>query len=476
MMAALAGVEKATGPREAFLPPLLLDQHGQMAVRGSRSIIARRMLPRLIADLVAVSVGLGIYWMWSGRPPRMQALFALAFVAVAVLADAFHVRLERGYVEEFVLAVKVAVVALLISAVVGFLMDRNLSRVLFLSLALTMVIARPLAALLIDRIAGQHGPPPCVLAVCSGDEYSRLVTATTEHRSTEHFVHVPTASLVPTGGALRPGGEILTISELCNRLRPTKVAVGSEQLTNTALRAELARVNEQGMGVCSVASLFEAEFGVLPVTCIDSSWFLFGLGPLHRLGYRFGRRLIDLVASVLFAFALVVFLPVVAVAIKLDSQGPIFFSQERVGQGGRRFRIYKLRTMKTDAEATGPQFAQRDDGRVTRVGALLRRCRIDELPQALNLLRGEMSLIGPRPERPEFVATFSEEIPFYDKRHLIKPGITGWAQVHEGYGASLEDTIRKLERDLYYVLNQSLGVDLRIMLATVGSVFSFTGR
>jgi exopolysaccharide biosynthesis polyprenyl glycosylphosphotransferase len=259
-------------------------------------------------------------------------------------------------------------------------------------------------------------------------------------------------------------------------LKPTKVAVGTEQLTDVALRAELARVNEQGVEVCSVANIFEADFGVVPLTCIDSSWFLFGLGPLHRLGYRFGRRLVDLVASVVFAVALAVLLPVIALAIRLDSPGPIFFSQERVGQGGRPFRIHKLRTMRTDAEAAGPQFAEHDDPRVTRIGAWLRRCRIDELPQALNLLRGEMSLIGPRPERPEFVATFSEAIPFYDKRHLIKPGITGWAQVHEGYGASHEDTIRKLERDLYYVLKQSLGVDLRIMLATVGSVFSFSGR
>ena len=267
-----------------------------------------------------------------------------------------------------------------------------------------------------------------------------------------------------------------TIAERCDRLKPTMVVVGTEQLTNVALRTDLARVNEQGVRVCSVASIFQADFGVVPLTCIDSSWFLFELGPLHRLGYRFGRRVIDLVASVLFTVALALVLPVVALAIRIDSPGPIFFSQERVGQGGRPFRIHKLRTMRTDAEADGPQFAQHDDARVTRVGSWLRRCRLDELPQAINLLRGEMSLIGPRPERPEFIATFSEAIPFYDKRHLIKPGMTGWAQVHEGYGASQEDTIRKLERDLYYVLHQSLGVDLRIMLATVGSVFSFAGR
>ena len=139
--------------------------------------------------------------------------------------------------------------------------------------------------------------------------------------------------------------------------------MGSEQLTDAALRAELVRVNEQGVAVCSVASIFGADFGVVPVTCIDSSWFLFDLGPLHRLGYRFARRLVDLVASVVFATALAVLLPVVALAIRLDSSGPIFFSQERVGQGGRPFRIYKLRTMQANAEAAGPQVTQQGDTR-----------------------------------------------------------------------------------------------------------------
>ena len=300
--------------------------------------------------------------------------------------------------------------------------------------------------------------------------------ATSEQRLTAQFVHVPPNSFVTAGGVLRVGRDESTIAELCARLRPTKVAVGSEQLTNLELRTDLARVNEQGMEVCTVASIFEADFGVVPLSCIDSSWFLFGIGPMHRLGYRFGRRIIDLLASVAFAIVLALLLPIVAIAIRLDSPGPIFFSQERVGQGGRLFRIHKLRTMRIDAEAAGPQFAQDCDARITRTGVWLRRSRIDELPQAINLMRGEMSLIGPRPERPEFVAEFSEAIPFYDKRHIIKPGITGWAQVHEGYGASHDDTIRKLERDLYYVLKQSLGVDLRIMLATVGSVFSFAGR
>ena len=267
-----------------------------------------------------------------------------------------------------------------------------------------------------------------------------------------------------------------TVAELCESCKPARIVIGNEYLNDSRIVAELARVNDDGVAVSTFASSFEAEFGLVPVMSVDSSWFLFGLGPLHRLGYRLGRRLLDLIASVVFGLFLLVLLPVVAVLIRLDSPGPIFFSQSRVGQRGRLFRIHKLRTMQAEAEASGPQFTAPHDTRVTRVGFWLRRCRIDELPQALNLLRGEMSLIGPRPERPEFVARFAETIPFYDKRNLIKPGITGWAQVHEGYSATLEDTIRKLERDLYYLRNQSLGVDLRIVLATVASVFRLAGR
>ena len=144
------------------------------------------------------------------------------------------------------------------------------------------------------------------------------------------------------------------------------MAVGSEELTDTSLRTDLPRVNEQGVAVCSVASVFEKDFGILPVTSIDSSWFLFGLGPLHRLGYRFGRRLIDLLAGLLFALTLALLFPVLALAIRLDSSGPIFFSQERIGQAGRPFKIFKLRTMRKDAESAGPKFAKSDDVRIYR--------------------------------------------------------------------------------------------------------------
>jgi lipopolysaccharide/colanic/teichoic acid biosynthesis glycosyltransferase len=166
-----------------------------------------------------------------------------------------------------------------------------------------------------------------------------------------------------------------------------------------------------------------------------------------------------------------------AIAIKLDSPGPVFFRQTRVGLFGAQFTIFKFRSMHTDAEAlSGAVWASEDDPRITRVGRSLRRFRVDELPQIINVLRGEMSLIGPRPERPCFVDRLTELIPFYNHRHYVKPGITGWAQVKYRYGGSVEDTYRKLQYDIYYAKHRSFACDMRILFNTVGIVLSGKGR
>jgi exopolysaccharide biosynthesis polyprenyl glycosylphosphotransferase len=180
-----------------------------------------------------------------------------------------------------------------------------------------------------------------------------------------------------------------------------------------------------------------------------------------------------ILGSVLFALLL----PIIALAIYLDSPGPIFFRQERIGRGGRVFKILKLRTMVPDAEKlTGPKWASADDPRITRVGRLLRRTRLDEAPQLINVLRGEMSLVGPRPERPYFVEQLSESIPFYRTRHIVKPGVTGWAQVKYHYGDSVEDALVKLQYDLYYIRHQSLVLDVLIILRTARKILGFAGQ
>jgi exopolysaccharide biosynthesis polyprenyl glycosylphosphotransferase len=180
------------------------------------------------------------------------------------------------------------------------------------------------------------------------------------------------------------------------------------------------------------------------------------------------KRTFDIVVS---AALLVVAAPVIALAsllIALEGGGPIIYRQDRIGYRGQRFTVYKLRSMSKDAEKDGkPAWAGKNDARVTRVGRWIRRARIDELPQLLNVLKGEMSFVGPRPERPEFVAMLTEQIPYYAVRHSVKPGLTGWAQVRYSYGATVEQSVRKLEYDLYYVKNHTLLLDLVILLETV---------
>ena len=192
--------------------------------------------------------------------------------------------------------------------------------------------------------------------------------------------------------------------------------------------------------------------------------------------YAVAKRMIDIAIALGLAFALLPVLPLVALAIKLDSRGPVFYSQQRVGLNGRVFRIYKFRTMREDAEKRGAVWATKRDARVTRIGRFMRKTRLDELPQIWNLLRGDMALVGPRPERPEFTAQLAQQIPAYDLRHAVKPGLTGWAQVCYRYTSSIRDTRAKVEYDLYYVKHCSLLLDLRIMFRTVRVVLAMKGQ
>ncbi len=209
---------------------------------------------------------------------------------------------------------------------------------------------------------------------------------------------------------------------------------------------------------------------------LRASWLIFGDGFRQGVLRTVVKRLFDIVAaSVLIVLALPLML-ITAILIALEGGFPVLYQQERVGQGGRIFRVTKFRSMRTDAELDGkPRWAASNDDRVTRVGRVIRRYRIDELPQLFNVLKGDMSLVGPRPERPFFVDQLTREIPFYAARHSIKPGLTGWAQVRYHYGATLDDAAEKLQFDLYYVKNHSLFLDLVILFETVVVVITGEG-
>jgi len=231
---------------------------------------------------------------------------------------------------------------------------------------------------------------------------------------------------------------------------------------------QLLACRTRGIKILDLAAFYERSHAQVPVDSLKASWLVYGEGFVQGPARRFAKRAFDMVSS---ACLLVIAAPVMllaALAIKLDSRGPVFYRQERVGLGGRTFLCVKFRSMGTDAESDGvARWASKNDSRVTRVGAFLRKTRIDELPQLLSVLKGEMSIVGPRPERPEFVARLKSQIPFYDLRHGVKPGVTGWAQVRYTYGASVEDARRKHQFDLYYLKNNTLLLDLQILIETV---------
>jgi exopolysaccharide biosynthesis polyprenyl glycosylphosphotransferase len=223
-----------------------------------------------------------------------------------------------------------------------------------------------------------------------------------------------------------------------------------------------------GTPVFTEATFWEQQLGRVNLDCLDRSWFLAADGfNAGRIGEAVKRGL-DLVASIVLLVLTLPLMLMTALAIKLESPGPLLYRQERVGLHGTPFTVFKFRSMRNDAEAGGtPQWASKGDARVTRIGALIRPTRIDELPQLFNVLRGDMSLVGPRPERPHFVEQLAAAIPFYEQRSRVKPGITGWAQINYPYGASVEDAREKLSFDLYYLKNRGLFLDLFILLATV---------
>jgi sugar transferase (PEP-CTERM system associated) len=223
-----------------------------------------------------------------------------------------------------------------------------------------------------------------------------------------------------------------------------------------------------GIKVMDAPAFYEKITGKLLLEHITPGWFIFSHGFNITSLYRLIKRIMDvLIASVL----LVVFLPllpIIAILVKLDSPGPVLFRQNRVGEGDKLFTLYKFRTMRSDAEkTTGPVWAQKDDFRATRLGRILRKTRLDEIPQLFNVFRGDMSLVGPRPERPEFTTELKGIIPYYSERHYVKPGVTGWAQVRYPYGASVADALEKLRYDMYYIKNWSLVFDLMIIFETI---------
>lgn len=247
----------------------------------------------------------------------------------------------------------------------------------------------------------------------------------------------------------------------------------------TALFSALVECQELGVEIATLPHAYEDLLHRIPVKHLESSWLFTSFVESVRAkdASLVAKRALDIAGAGVGLVVLLAVVPFVALAIRLDSGRPVVFRQVRMGRAGREFVMFKFRTMVQDAEReTGPQWSRAGDPRITRIGRLLRRLRLDELPNLVNVLRGEMSLVGPRPERPELVRVLARDIPFYRTRLIVRPGLTGWAQVNHPYGDSIDDSLQKLEYDLFYLKHRSMFFDLRILLRTVGTVFRFGGR
>lgn len=366
------------------------------------------------------------------------------------------------------LALGFSLIAILFYLVPGLYFGRGVLGIIF-SVAFIGIVA---ARLVFFKSSQFNLFQSRVLFLGSGElarDCNRLVTNTV----TTHKYDIVGFIAAPNEEACVPAQSILprenSLLETARKYDATEIVVSVQNRRGGGLPIkELLECKLNGIHVTDSAAFFEREACQIRVDSLQPSWLVFGTGFDQSFMRAFCKRAFDLLVSLIIAFISLPVMLLTAALIYIEDKGPIFYKQERVGKDGKTYWVMKFRSMRNNAETKGaPQWATKNDPRTTRIGTIIRKLRIDELPQILNVLKGEMSFVGPRPERPYFVEQLNSQIPFYDVRHSVKPGITGMAQVRYPYGASVEDAIQKLQYDLYYVKNNSLFLDMLILIDTV---------
>jgi len=409
------------------------------------------LVPALAFALVTTTVGTMFGLFRGGEHRPLQVVFTRTLLALGIgvpvcyvlfgsLPQAGTPRAVLPYAALFTLAAVILVRPVLLSALVTGLGGRR-----------TLIVGTGADALAVEEIIERHGTRGATVV----GFYP--AGAPDEQKDGVRTGRAPT---FPSGMKLQAIVERFGANEVIVAVR--------EQRGGTVPVDDLLECRVAGVPVRDLSAFYEGVRGEVPIESLKASWLIYGEGFVQSSLRRLTKRLTDVAAATVLLFLALPVLLLAALAIVIESGFPILFTQERVGQGGRTFKVLKLRTMRTDAEGDGvARWATANDARVTRVGRILRKLRIDELPQLINVLSGEMSLVGPRPERPTFVTQLREQIRFYDLRHSVKPGLTGWAQIRYSYGSSVDDARRKLQFDLYYVKNNSLVLDALILAETV---------
>jgi exopolysaccharide biosynthesis polyprenyl glycosylphosphotransferase len=461
---------------EAIVPEVLaapLDRGKRIAI----SIRERRALLAIADYIVGVAGCLVAYLIL--RPPHMQTIpvldllmYGAAWVIALFIVDGYAFQIPSSRMQSTIAVVKAAPLAGLAGVIAFFLDPYVMTRPLIVVSTLVGAALLVLMRTTVARLLLHESLAVRAVLVGRGEPSVDIVETLKAARFECRLV----------GRLIGPADTETERTQLITEVRALLRSNAADELivTSNDLRVLPGLIEEcvtTGVRVVSASTLVERYMGRVPVDAIDTHWYLsLPDNDLWERPYAVARRLTDVLLSVVVSIPFLVLLPILALSIKLDSPGPVFHVQRRTGRHGREFDLLKLRTMHAHAESQGAQFTSRSDPRVTRVGRVLRACRLDEVPQMLNVLRGEMSFIGPRPERPEFMAMLEEQIPRFSARLLVKPGLTGWAQVKGGYASTVPEMTRKLEYDLYYIKNRSFRLDFQILANTFTTVLGLSGR
>jgi sugar transferase (PEP-CTERM system associated) len=465
--------------------------HRHSVLPGARASLIVDLVLGFAAMMLAASTLRSRFVQISGTVPELPLVFFGAAVFAAAMATMYAVvGLYRPKAISLPASALRTAVALVVGGYITALAMRLIGDRGYIEQLVPGAIAYLVVGLLLERMGmylmREVAPLPRVLVVGTGAD-AQLVAADlrrpgkTERKLVGFF---PTTS-EPSGntapGALdgeRVFGGSETLLDVVKRHGIQEIIVAvREQRGGGVPMDDLLQCRIRGIPVLDMAAYVERTKGEVPIDSLKGSFLVYGDGFVQGTVRRTVKRAFDIVfSSILIALTLPLML-LTMLAIRLDSQGPLIYRQERVGLGGRTFWCVKFRSMRADAERDGvARWAQKGDSRITRVGQFIRKTRIDELPQLFSVLKGEMSLVGPRPERPTFVEQLKADIPFYELRHSVKPGLTGWAQVRHHYAGTLDDSRRKTQFDLYYVKNNSLVLDVLVLIETVSVVIFREGQ
>ncbi len=480
----------AQAPETPPTPPL--DEVRAVTPRKGLPPSELRLLLALGDTVVGVGAVLAALAMWSltaGYPLQIAFLWmhagwlAAALVWALALAPARQLRVAFSVRHTCNRIAHAALALLIVYLAIYFYAPRQaLPRLMvlhFLWQASVLTLAWRLVYIWLFTETSFRRRTVIVGAGRAGQAILRVIeNAGRRHPEVVGFVDGGSDGLRLAGGVSMLWGDVASLRDIVRREGAGEVIVAVDGAASGDLVHALVGCQEDGVDVVRMATVYEQLLERVPVEYLESDWAVtsFVDAVRSREASHIAKRALDVADATLGLVLLALVTPVITMAIWMDSGRTIFFTQARVGQGGRVFRVVKFRTMMRGAEADGPRWAAPNDPRATRVGRWLRRMRLDELPQVFNVLLGQMSLIGPRPERPEFVAELERQIPFYRIRLLGRPGLTGWAQVNFRYADSVKDALVKLEYDLYYLKHRSLAFDARIAFRTVGAVLGLRGR